>query len=304
MVQFSSLFLFGLLAAAKNVAKVNDLLLDDDTLEQQQQHKQPQADEDPLITDIIYMETSMGAFEIGLFGEVVPQTANNFAKLAPIYEETGTIFHRVVDNFVIQGGDIDGFGGHSIYGEQGMDLKYGQGFSGLMDENFELKHDKIGRVSVANAGPNTGGSQFFICLDKLPFLDGKHVVFGQVTKGMDVINQIAKVAVDKNDKPLEDVVILRSYSKSVRDAPLSTLPGAEDKEEESPNPDLGKEKDPVAEPKPIYHNDGGGHAIVLLPLFVFAVAAISLALKNKAKLMYVIRGPRYRRVVSVAGEQA
>lgn len=271
----------------------------------------PIEDTDPVITDIIYMETSMGAFEIGLFGDVVPQTANNFAKLAPIYQETKTIFHRIISDFVLQAGDIDGQGGHSIYGERGFDKSYGPGFSGLVDENFKLKHDKAGRVSVANAGPNTGGSQFFICLSPQAHLDGKHVVFGQVIKGMDVIYEMGKVKTDKNDKPIEPLVIEKCSSKSVRDvstpvddskdvAPPADVPPMDNSgdSENKKTPETGNET-PAAPA-----DEGGATKIVFLPLAVFAIIAIVMGIKNKNKVMYAVRGPRYRRVISVNGDSS
>lgn len=275
----------------------------------------PVSNEDPVITDIIYMETNMGSFEIGLFGEVVPKTVNNFAKLAPTYQDTKTIFHRVIKNFVVQAGDFDGQGGHSFYGERGADLKYGSGFSGLLDENFDLKHDQAGRVSVANAGPNTGGSQFFICLEPQPGLDGKYVVFGQVIKGMDIVQAMGKVKTGKADKPIDDIVIEKCYSKSVRD--ISSEPPTDDDivppvapvpvddvhngDKEKPSTD---DEVPVTPTKPTHDdiNQGGATKVAFLPLALFAVAAILMAVKNKNKVMYAIRGPRYRRVISVNGD--
>ena len=107
----------------------------------------------------------------------------------------GVIFHRVIDNFMIQGGDPTGTG----MGGPGYTIK---------DEfSSKLLHDGPGVLSMANAGPDTGGSQFFITLRDCPWLDGKHAVFGKVTKGLEVVYRIGKVATDANDKPLKDVVI-------------------------------------------------------------------------------------------------
>lgn len=109
------------------------------------------------------------------------------------------IFHRVIKQFMIQGGDItkqNGTGGMSIYGDR------------FNDECFTIKHKEPGMLSMANAGPNTNGSQFFITTVPCPHLDGKHVVFGKVVKGMEIINMVENVETDSHDKPKEDVVIV------------------------------------------------------------------------------------------------
>lgn len=140
-------------------------------------------------------ETSMGIFEIKLATDLAPNTCANFISLAEKGFYNGLIFHRVIDNFMIQGGDPNGNG----TGGPGYKIK---------DEfSSKLLHDGEGVLSMANAGPNTGGSQFFITLRDCHWLDGKHAVFGKVTKGMEVVRKIGKVKTDSNDKPVNDVVI-------------------------------------------------------------------------------------------------
>lgn len=122
----------------------------------------------------------LGTVEIDLYKNIAPKTVNNFIKLLGKYK--GCNVHRIIPNFMIQTGDFtngDGTGGYSVYG------KY------FEDENFKLAHDDAGILSMANAGPDTNGSQFFITLEPTPHLDGKHVVFGKVSKGFDTIRKIA-----------------------------------------------------------------------------------------------------------------
>lgn len=128
----------------------------------------------------------IGRITFELFEDVVPRTTKNFIELAKGFNSRGykgSKVHRIVPGFVIQGGDYergDGAGGSSIYGRY------------FEDENFELKHNEPGLLSMANCGPNTNGSQFFITLDYTPHLDGKHVVFGKVIKGMNVVRELEK----------------------------------------------------------------------------------------------------------------
>ncbi len=158
---------------------------------------------------IVVMETGMGNIELELFPKEAPKTVENFVGLAKKGYYNGIIFHRVIDNFMIQGGDPTGTGrgGESLWGK-----KFEDEFSP------KLKHDGIGILSMANAGPGTNGSQFFITLVPTPWLDGKHTIFGKVVAGMDVVKAIGKVEVDRaGNKPLKDVVMKKVYLKS--DAP-------------------------------------------------------------------------------------
>lgn len=148
---------------------------------------------------VAVFETNMGTFECELFEDKAPKTVANFVGLAEKGYYDGVIFHRVIDNFVIQGGDPTGTGrgGESIYGHPFED-----------EFHPDLKHDKAGVLSMANSGPNTNGSQFFITLAPTPWLDNKHSIFGQVIKGMDVVRKIGKVETIKpGDRPVNDVVM-------------------------------------------------------------------------------------------------
>ena len=147
---------------------------------------------------IATIKTNLGTFEIQLFANKVPKTVENFVGLAVNGKYDGVIFHRVIADFMIQGGDPTGTGrgGESYWG-------------GKFDDEFDssLKHDKAGILSMANAGPNTNGSQFFITLVPTPWLDGKHSVFGEVVSGMDVIEKIGHTQTGMMDKPVEDIVM-------------------------------------------------------------------------------------------------
>lgn len=141
-------------------------------------------------------DTSMGQFKVELFNDKAPKTAKNFIDLADKGFYNGLIFHRVIDGFMIQGGDPKGDG------------TGGPGYTIKDEFNLALKHDSEGILSMANAArPNTGGSQFFITLAPTPWLDGKHAVFGKVTQGMEVVRAIGKVKIDALDRPVKDVVI-------------------------------------------------------------------------------------------------
>ena len=145
------------------------------------------------------INTNMGKIEIELFPGKAPRTVENFVGLILQGYYDGIIFHRVIDNFMIQGGDPTGSGsGGTSY------------FGGSFEDEFhgDLMHNSPGILSMANAGPNTNGSQFFITLVPTPWLDGKHSIFGKVINGMDVVESIGKVATSKPfDKPIKDVVM-------------------------------------------------------------------------------------------------
>jgi peptidyl-prolyl cis-trans isomerase A (cyclophilin A) len=140
-------------------------------------------------------DTNKGTFKIELFEDRAPVTTKNFADLVEKKFYDGVIFHRVIDGFMIQGGDPTGTG------------RGGPGYTIKDEFHGSLKHDAPGVLSMANAGPNTGGSQFFITLAATPWLDNKHAVFGKVTDGMDIVRAIGSTAIGRNDRPVQDVVI-------------------------------------------------------------------------------------------------
>lgn len=144
---------------------------------------------------IAVFNTTMGDFEIELFEDKAPKTTGNFIELVEKGFYDGLIFHRVIADFMIQGGCPNGMG----TGGPGYEIE---------DEfHPDLRHSGPGVLSMANRGPNTGGSQFFITLVKTPWLDGHHAVFGQVVKGMDIVEKIGVTRTDFRDRPLEPVIM-------------------------------------------------------------------------------------------------
>eukprot|EP01128_Nolandella_sp_AFSM9_P010784 TRINITY_DN750_c0_g1_i1.p2 TRINITY_DN750_c0_g1~~TRINITY_DN750_c0_g1_i1.p2 ORF type:complete len:160 (-),score=32.59 TRINITY_DN750_c0_g1_i1:79-558(-) len=147
----------------------------------------------------VNLETSMGEVGLELYDSLTPKTCENFVQLAKTGYYNGVIFHRIIKDFMIQGGDPTGTGrgGESIYGDKFED-----------ELTSELKHTGAGILSMANSGPNTNGSQFFITLAPTPFLDGKHTVFGRVSSGMGVIKRMGMVQTDKQDRPEAPIKII------------------------------------------------------------------------------------------------
>ena len=149
--------------------------------------------------DMVVMETNMGTIKIKLYTDKAPITTTNFRELVEKNFYNGIIFHRVIDGFMIQGGDPTGTGTG--------------GSDNVIKDEFDpsLRHSKPGILSMANRGPNTGTSQFFILLAPQPHLDDRHAVFGEVVEGMDVVEKIGKTQTGPGDKPVKDVVMEKVY---------------------------------------------------------------------------------------------
>ncbi|THD18687.1 Peptidyl-prolyl cis-trans isomerase [Fasciola gigantica] len=155
------------------------------------------ADQPPYVI----LETSQGTVGVELYWKHAPKTCMNFAELAKRGYYNGVLFHRIIRDFMIQGGDPTGTGrgGASIYGNYFED-----------EIHPDLKHTGAGILSMANAGPNTNGSQFFITLAPTQWLDGKHTIFGRVASGMKVVQRLGMVDVDQVDRPRDPVKIVRA----------------------------------------------------------------------------------------------
>lgn len=153
-------------------------------------------EDEPMRTKI-KMETSEGTMEFTLFDDLVPVTAGNFRKLVSEGYYDGIIFHRVIKNFMIQGGDPTGTG------------RGGPGYKIKDEFSSQLRHNKKGLLSMANSGPNTGGSQFFITVVPTPWLDDKHAIFGELTQGEDVLQKLGTVKTDESDRPVQEVKMIK-----------------------------------------------------------------------------------------------
>lgn len=154
--------------------------------------------------NIVVLETNRGNIEIKLMPEIAPKSCENFLGLVGKGYYDGIIFHRVIKNFMIQGGDPTGTGrgGESLWG------------SAFEDEvTPRVKFDRPGLLAMANAGPNTNGSQFFITTVPTPHLNMRHTIFGEVVAGYDVVKKIENVSCDAHDKPLEAQKIIKAYVK-------------------------------------------------------------------------------------------
>lgn len=145
----------------------------------------------------VKIETTLGVIEANLFANEAPKTVENFVKLAEKGFYDGIIFHRVIPDFMIQTGDPTGTG------------MGGPGYQFADEFSPKLKHNKPGILSMANSGPNTNGSQFFITAAPTTWLDGKHSVFGEVTSGMDVVTKISTVSRTRSDKPIQDIKMVK-----------------------------------------------------------------------------------------------
>ena len=195
-------------------------------------------EESTKVTKRAFFDVSIGGepagrFVFGLYGETVPRTVENFVRLC-VGDKTdaqgrrlaygGSPFHRVIKGFMIQGGDFtagNGTGGLSIY-ETGK----------FKDENFRVRHTRRGLLSMANAGPGTNGSQFFVTAAATPWLDGRHVVFGEVLQGLELLGTIEGQATDRSDRPLKPVVVTRAGALDDDDEEVVFAEAAQEQEQD------------------------------------------------------------------------
>ena len=166
----------------------------------------------------VVFETSVGAYVVELYTAHAQNTCYNFSELARSGYYNRTVFHRVIKDVMVQGGDPTGTGrgGESVFGG-----KFGD------EITRELKHVGAGVLAMANSGPNTNGSQFYLTLAPTPWLDGKHTVFGRVCAGMGTVKKLGLVPVDGADRPLTDVFVHRAYPSTSPELPASAAGGSQ-----------------------------------------------------------------------------
>ena len=167
-------------------------------------HAQPVKEEGVFVKENVVFETSQGEMEFALFDEASPKACENFRGLIKRGYYNGVIFHRVIPNFMVQGGDPTGTGrgGESVWGRPFED-----------EFTADLKFTKTGILAMANAGPNTNGSQFFITTAPTPWLNGKHTIFGEVVRGGDVLRKIETIQTGPGDRPVQEQKIIKAYFK-------------------------------------------------------------------------------------------
>lgn len=153
---------------------------------------------------VVVFETNQGSFEVKLFPDIAPKACENLIKLAEKHYYDGTVFHRVIKNFMVQGGDptATGMGGESVWGEDFAD-----------EFSDKIQFDRPGLLAMANRGPRTNGSQFFITTVPTPHLNNRHTIFGEVISGYDIVQKISQTQTDSSDKPLSEQKITRIYLK-------------------------------------------------------------------------------------------
>lgn len=153
--------------------------------------------------NIVCLQTNFGNIEVKLFEDIAPKTCENFLKLATSNYYDGVVFHRVIKNFMIQGGDPTGTG---TGGESIWKRKFNDEF------RSDITFDRPGLLAMANAGPNTNGSQFFITTAKTPWLNMRHTIFGEVINGYDIVQKIEAIQTGANSRPISEVKILKAYT--------------------------------------------------------------------------------------------